>query len=776
MASANIEIGYRPLRVGFLAREGSLDDLLAVARLNTMVWGGVTNPIIPVGDDVAAAEGLVEQFTVDVLHPVVDDPRLNEVVERFPHLRQPREISMHGLFDLVGDDEIGLVTIRVLASHYYETFVRYSGGESRAVWLNWTAEDALAPLWTLLFGDYSEGRPGPRCRRAYLALEAEEIRIDASVPAEVLDRVTPISFTRDSLRRSPGWFEGHGLVIGDAHDVTHLMRFWNLRSTGADVAFWPTTEVERLQDYCLEHLKRTIPVPKPGSDVAIGPFLWRCDNWPRDGSAREAIPEPLSVLLDEIDARPTLGHLDDGLWTQPLHRPAVWSSRGRRVLANVEDDRWSNKKMVFSLPPHPYESGHFEHLWHSHWLTTLTSTGEYNYPGYTIRLPSIPKLNPWASTAVTAIGDVRLADGAIGVVTEPRDTSLEINLVEEAEVVRRVIGLAGIDAEISPPGRAVTRIIEQMGGLLGCRPFRLPGVRKMLARSSATYSWRDALRAIEDEGTYSTYTNVGTAAQTFQRLLESGVFQAGLHLRCPACTITSRYPPGVLDAEVRCPRCGTEFLLAPTLPESHWEYQASGFFAHHREHGAIPVILTMLRLEHDVGMAALRALFLAPSHTLAWDGFDCESDFLALSQGHDGSIVVAIGESKGGPQKIEPDDVRNLKAVADRVRKAGIECYVVLATTRDAFSDDEIEAFRAYHESIKDESSLDDRMQGWPRPSPILLTWRELRSFEAYDRGVREKLPETYAHTFRELATNSAFLYLEEHEVPLADAHDDLHI
>ena len=237
MASANIEIGYRPLRVGFLAREGSLDDLLAVARLNTMVWGGVTNPIIPVGDDVAAAEGLVEQFTVDVLHPVVDDPRLNEVVERFPHLRQPREISMHGLFDLVGDDEIGLVTIRVLASHYYETFVRYSGGKSRAVWLNWTAEDALAPLWTLLFGDYGEDRPGPRCRRAYLALEAEEIRIDASVPTEVLDRVTPISFTHDSLRRSPGWFEGHGLVIGDAHDVTHLTRFWNLRSTGADVAF-----------------------------------------------------------------------------------------------------------------------------------------------------------------------------------------------------------------------------------------------------------------------------------------------------------------------------------------------------------------------------------------------------------------------------------------------------------------------------------------------------------------------------------------------------------
>jgi hypothetical protein len=476
--------------------------------------------------------------------------------------------------------------------------------------------------------------------------------------------------------------------------------------------------------------------------------------------------------LKELDVRPTLGHLDDGLWTQPLHRPAVWSSQGRRVLANVEDDRWGKKKMVFSLPPHPFESGRFDRLWHTHWLTTLSATGEYNYPGFTIRLPSIPKLNEWASSAVTVIGDVRLADGAIGVVTEPRDTSLEVKLVEEAEVVRRVFGLGGIEPEVSPPGRAVDRIVEQMGGLLGCRLFRLPGVRKMLARSSATYSWSDALREIHDKGTYSAYTNVGTAAQTFQRLLEKGVFQAGLHLRCPTCTTTSRYLPGVLDAEIRCSRCGTLFLLAPALADSRWEYQASGFFAHHSEHGSIPVILTMLRLEHDVEE---RALFLAPSHTLKWDGFDCESDFLALSQRHDGTVVVAVGESKGGPQKIEPDDVRKLSLVADRMRVAGIECYIVLASTRDSFSDEEMAAFRAYADSIKDEWSIDDRTQGWRRPYPILFTWRELRSFEAYDREMRDKIPETYAHSFRELAANARFMYYEDTDVA-ARTDDDLHI
>jgi ferredoxin-like protein FixX len=281
------------------------------------------------------------------------------------------------------------------------------------------------------------------------------------------------------------------------------------------------------------------------------------------------------------------------------------------------------------------------------------------------------------------------------------------------------------------------------------------------------------VRIIEDSGSYRAYTNVGTAAETFQRLLEDGVFQAGLHVKCPACTITSRYVAEALARELRCPRCGTSFLLAPNLKDAQWEYQASGFFAHHREHGAIPVALTMLRLEHDIEE---KALFLAPSHTLSWDDFTCEADFLALSQRHDGSVVVAVGECKGGNEEIDDDDIAKLKAVSDRVREAGIECYLVFSTTRAAFSEREITAFRNYRTQVEEEWSLDDRMRGWRRPAPILLTWNELRSFDAYTRAVSERLPEPYAHSLREVAANSAALHLDEHEPPIDWGAKELHI
>jgi hypothetical protein len=308
-----------------------------------------------------------------------------------------------------------------------------------------------------------------------------------------------------------------------------------------------------------------------------------------------------------------------------------------------------------------------------------------------------------------------------------------------------------------------------MDGLLGCRPFRLPGVRKLLARSPAADRWQDVIRTIEDEGSFRQYGNTnGSAAEMFRRLLERGVFRAELKMQCPACRIRSAYPPETLAADVKCPRCGTEFLLAPRLEQAHWEYRASGFFAHHREHGALPVVLTMLRLEGDVEE---RALFLAPSQTLSGDGVDCESDFVAIHQRHDSEVVVALGECKGGDKKITQESVDKLRAAADKVRNSGLECYLVFATTRLTFDDDEIAILRDYRRSIEDEWSLDDRMQGWRRPAPIVLTWRELRTYERSYRSFAADLPEQYAMSLRGLAANSAFIYLDERDEPLA--HED---
>ena len=48
MATTSLSVKYRPIKIGFLVRDGSIDDLVKAAGINTLLWGGIHNPIIPI--------------------------------------------------------------------------------------------------------------------------------------------------------------------------------------------------------------------------------------------------------------------------------------------------------------------------------------------------------------------------------------------------------------------------------------------------------------------------------------------------------------------------------------------------------------------------------------------------------------------------------------------------------------------------------------------------------------------------------------------------------
>jgi hypothetical protein len=106
--------------------------------------------------------------------------------------------------------------------------------------------------------------------------------------------------------------------------------------------------------------------------------------------------------------------------------------------------------------------------------------------------------------------------------------------------------------------------------------------------------------------------------------------------------VRERYTLDQLGEEMRCPRCRNTFAPTRLLHDSIWEYSASGFFADEGAHGAVPVLLTMMRLVQDTSIER----FIISSHDLRGDGIDCESDLLVLEQHHDGRLAVAVSEWK----------------------------------------------------------------------------------------------------------------------------------
>jgi hypothetical protein len=91
MATTNITVRHRPIRIGFLVRPGELGDLTEAAGICALLWGGIHNPIIPVkSKDDANARLLVEQFQADVLFAVAEPEAIKQFMEEYPYLMNPQ--------------------------------------------------------------------------------------------------------------------------------------------------------------------------------------------------------------------------------------------------------------------------------------------------------------------------------------------------------------------------------------------------------------------------------------------------------------------------------------------------------------------------------------------------------------------------------------------------------------------------------------------------------------------------------------------------------------
>jgi phage FluMu protein Com len=294
--------------------------------------------------------------------------------------------------------------------------------------------------------------------------------------------------------------------------------------------------------------------------------------------------------------------------------------------------RYGNARLSLALPPTPFHNLGPE-LFQERLLrlSLLVDRDET----HTLRLPCLPDLNDWYDHELTIVRDgVRVEVEAVAVFVTPRESSLSLRLARRPEVVRQVFARAGVEAIPSAAGRAVDVIGDQLGGLQGARVLRAPGVRELL-RTPKWRNWETALTEIARGGLPDQRNQ--TPADVLEKLLARGALVGGLKLQCPSCRMRERYGLDQLGEEMRCPRCRHTFAPTPLLHDSIWEYAASGFFADEGAHGAVPVLLTMMRLAHDTSVER----FIVSSHDLRGDGIDCESDLLVLEQHHDGDETAA---------------------------------------------------------------------------------------------------------------------------------------
>lgn len=156
MPTASLAVRYRPLRIGFLAQHGDLDALKKIAKLNSLLWGGIYNPILSAGQDTRLLKQLIELFSVDLLTPVGDTPGIKAILESHPYLRTPGHFADEIFFEdwHTKKLDLGVLDIIHIIDHYWEVEFRHKAADfkSSCCVVDWADDDPCAIVLALSFG------------------------------------------------------------------------------------------------------------------------------------------------------------------------------------------------------------------------------------------------------------------------------------------------------------------------------------------------------------------------------------------------------------------------------------------------------------------------------------------------------------------------------------------------------------------------------------------------------------------------------------------------
>src|ERR1039458_6036068 len=188
------------------------------------------------------------------------------------------------------------------------------------------------------------------------------------------------------------------------------------------------------------------------------------------------------------------------------------------------------------------------------------------------------------------------------------DTSSFIYALPVADLIERVLGLAGYSAELSAGGVIARQLIAQLGGVDGARVFKIPGVRRLLKTHGPTAAFtkkselqligskdpdnpsatfKDYERLYIEPRPYNTKLEPGAV---FTYLVEKGLFRIGAELKCPNCRMSTWTALDSLKQRVVCELCGREFDATRQLVNGTWHYRRSGVLGAERNaQGAVPV-------------------------------------------------------------------------------------------------------------------------------------------------------------------------------------------
>jgi len=780
MATTTLSVKYRPARIGFLVRDGNIEDLVKAAGINTLLWGGIYNPIIPISaTNKKFSRQLLSLFSVDVLFAVSHTAEIDEVIKTNPFLRDPGHYAENIFYEdwHTKKNVLGYLDSINIVDYYWEKEFKNKPKDykSNCALVKWNSTDTCNNLFSILFGYFPTSyNLKDNFQDAFLkGLRSKEISIsqDGDIDKNLAKSITAITATTLELDGYGGTLRGNGLYVGSENDFSDLLYFWNLRAAGLTLEFLPKDHVDRFNDFIKTYIKRLDDIPNRNPNI---------EDWINIYHRGDHKDIQCIVKKFQRNKRFTFSHCDEVIWNGLNIKSANFYFDWQQILASVE--KTYDKYIVSgALPEKKFlntdRARRDRNVDSQYLVVSIDSIGEFNYSRHTLKPPFIRELNEFYSREIDFDPwRVRSERNGIGVIIKASDNSLSLYPISHNKLIEKIFELAGFDTDMSQAGLLVKQIVHGMredNPLEACRVFKITGVRKLIKALKADESikWDKAIKII-GKNRFAKFKKLYiesrdkpelTPIDVFSFLLKKKIFSPKINFlyklfrskwnfKCKNCGLKEKILIKDFENFWQCPYCEHQQYMPSYIADSfkrkhniYWKFKKSGLFAKdNNQEGAIPVIVSLLvfaRIFDSHGLIYSTSLNLQSSKK-------CEVDFCILQYDRGDKIQLGIAECKDEGQKINQQDIDNLKQVQDNINKLGIYCYIIFSKTADSYETDEIELFK----SLKNENR-----------KFVILSNKELEPYHPYwEMDEIDRLPEKYALDMRGMYRNSLFLYLNE--------------
>lgn len=693
----HVSCNIRPARIAFVIRKPEPAILEEVFRVNTVLWGGVLNPVVVLDDSTRKKVGrhyeygdtpydeeirlLLREFDPDLLINF-DGSALPASFDVF----KERTFTKDALrWNPWGKGEVPFfLEVWPFLRNYWRSEVRFSK-EPPHKFAYMEPHGPLKTYLTALFGAFADNDEGKKALIEHFAAKLvtydEEFR---KAPKQEL--IFPIKATEFDLRiPSPKPRSSNLFFLLDPTQMHDVVDYWNLRAAGFRIFSLPVDcykdYAERARAFARWATDPSVPKPFAGPTIVKARSVeddvsMEVGQWLRSLDA-ELVPSVMGWV-------PRFGERHDRVEPDIQIRAATAKDVSQNVMM-------SDTSGGIEFPP-PCELSERDQS--QHWAIDLTAFGVDE--GTTFRLPwlkpSCDKIAEYsfghsfgpAAARVSKHGIVAMARG-------DRDRTL-IREPKVASVWTAYLKDCGFTyLKTSSAGLALDRIIGQLGGIHRCQIFQNAGVRQLVdvlsngSPKSAHFVRQSIYKSIppqEDQGT--------KGREILENLISLQLLRQGFELQCEKCQRCDWYHLSEVAEQFKCKKC-FHVQFVPLLDRQTWSYVSNGLF---RLEGKMSGCLTTI-------LALTFFRFCLDFDTRIVSSFDYrgpegagERDFAILtSDAFQEDVDVIIGECKTtfDLKDKEKKDIRELALATG--------AYIAFAIDATDFSDDDKAYFRGLVEA-----------------------------------------------------------------------------